>query len=210
MPTWLLIASLPLLILSLTAHEVAHGLVADRLGDPTARLAGRLTPNPGRHLDAFGSLMLVATLLASGGSFMFGWAKPVPVDPRHFRSEQRGMMLVGVAGPATNLTLAIVAGLGVRFLAPVWFDGALILLEMFLLNMILAIINLLPVPPLDGSRVLGGVLPVGAYRWWRDLDRYGNFGFVIVLVVLYTHPGLFWGPVGAVSRVLFGVDVASG
>jgi Zn-dependent protease len=208
MPTWLLLASLPLLLASLTAHELAHGLVADALGDPTARVAGRLTANPLKHMDVFGSLLLVATLLGSGGSFMFGWAKPIPVDPRHFKSEQKGMMVVGAAGPLTNLALAVIAGLGVRLAIGHWYDVALVLFELFLLNTILTVINLIPIPPLDGARVLGGVLPAGAYGHWRALDRYGNLGFLAVLVLVWTRPDLFWKPVGWLSQVLFGVNVA--
>ena len=164
--TVVLIAA-PVLLASLTLHEVAHGFVANALGDPTARDAGRLTLNPLKHLDPLGTIVLLATL--STGEFLFGWAKPVPVDPRHFRSERTGMMLVGAAGPLTNLALAIVAGLAIRLVAA---DSVAytVLVYVFILNMILALFNILPIPPLDGSKVLGGFLPA---RCLRDVERVG-------------------------------------
>lgn len=186
--TVILIAA-PVLLASLTLHEVAHGFTADALGDRTARDAGRLTLNPLKHLDPLGTLVLVATL--TSGKFLFGWAKPVPVDPRYFNSERRGMMLVGAAGPLTNLALAIVSGVAVRLCAPFSETAALVFFYVFYLNMILALFNILPIPPLDGSRVLGGFLPPGAYEVWRGLDRFGNLAIIGLVAILYTQPALF-------------------
>jgi Zn-dependent protease len=203
-----IVIAAPVLLASLTLHEVAHGFAADALGDPTARSEGRLTLNPLKHLDPLGTLVLVVTL--SSGKFLFGWAKPVPVDPRHFRSERRGMMLVGAAGPIMNLALAIASGLAVRFCAPWSQTAALVFFYVFYLNMILALFNILPIPPLDGSRVLGGFLPPSAYEMWRGLDRFGNLAIIGLLAILYTQPGLFRGyvepPLQFAARVLMGVD----
>ncbi|MEZ5125808.1 MAG: site-2 protease family protein [Thermoleophilia bacterium] len=194
---------LPLLIVSLAAHELAHGYIADRLGDSTPRDEGRLTLNPIAHMDLWGTIVLVVTFLGSGGSFFFGWAKPIPVVSQHFRSPQRGMMLVGAAGPAANICLALMcAGLvWLTFSWSVFIAQALALA--FLLNVVLATLNLLPIPPLDGSRVLGGLLPPSLYASWSALDRYGNLAFIIILLVLVTAPGVFDATIGAVMRWSF-------
>jgi Zn-dependent protease len=184
--------------MSLVLHELAHGWVAYRLGDPTAKAHGRLTLNPIRHLDLWGTGFLVLTFVASGGTFFFGWAKPVPVDPRFFKDGQRGMMWVGLAGPVTNWVLALAAA-GLIWLTYTW---SAFLLEMFwmlfVLNVILGTLNLIPIPPLDGSRVVGGFLPPATYRWWADLDRYGNYVIIILFFLLIWSPGLWDATFGAV------------
>ena len=163
----------PVFIVSLTLHELAHGLAAYRLGDRTAKDQGRLTLNPIPHLDPLGSLILVLTYF--GGSFLFGWAKPVPVDPRNLRtSPQVGMALVGAAGPASNFVIALIAG-------AVWAhneltgDTAKIVAYTITVNVILGVFNLFPIPPLDGSRVIGGFMPRDVYARWAALDQYGMF-----------------------------------
>ena len=177
---------IPVLLVSLVLHELAHGLVADALGDPTPRAMGRLTLNPIPHLDLFGTLMLIITSLS--GSVLFGWAKPVPVDPRHFRSPQRGMMLVGAAGPLTNFAIAVVAAQLVR--AAAGSHGLLFELgwDLYVLNLFLGFLNLIPIPPLDGSRVLGGILPARLYPAWVSLDRFGNILFLLIFLVLIANP----------------------
>ncbi len=188
----------PLLLTSLVLHELAHGWVAYRLGDPTAKAHGRLTLNPIRHLDLWGTGFLLLTFVASGGTFFFGWAKPVPVDPRFFKDGQRGMMWVGLAGPLTNWALALVAA-GLIWMTYAW---SAFLLEMFwmlfVLNVILGTLNLIPIPPLDGSRVVGGFLPPATYRRWAGLDRYGNYVIVVLFLLLYWSPGLWDATFGAV------------
>jgi len=181
-----LLLILPVLLVSLVLHELAHGLVADALGDPTPRAMGRLTLNPLPHLDLFGTLMLVITSLS--GSVLFGWAKPVPVDPRHFRSPQRGMMLVGAAGPLTNFAIAVCAAQVVRLAGGT--QGLLFELgwDLYVLNLFLGFLNLIPIPPLDGSRVLGGILPARLYPAWVSLDRFANVLFLVVFIVLVTNP----------------------
>ena len=163
----------PVFIVSLTLHELAHALVAYRLGDRTAKEMGRLTLNPIAHMDPLGSLILVVTYF--GGSFLFGWAKPVPVDPRNLRtSPQVGMALVGAAGPASNFVIALIAG-------AVWAhnqltgDAAKIVAYTITVNVILGVFNLFPIPPLDGSRVIGGFMPRDVYARWAALDQYGMF-----------------------------------
>lgn len=193
------IYTLPFLLLSLVLHEMAHGWVARLLGDPTAAQLGRLSPNPVRHLDLFGSAMLFLTFFGSGGTFFFGWAKPVPIAPWHFKHPQRGMMLVGAAGPLMNLAIAGVAAALAWLLypsAPVWVLKAVNLT--FLLNVLLATFNLIPIPPLDGSRILGGLLPADAYNAWAKLDRYGMYTMLLVLVVINRAPGVYDSTIGAV------------
>jgi Zn-dependent protease len=188
----------PLLLVSLVLHELAHGWVAWKLGDPTAKLHGRLTLNPIKHLDTWGTVMLAITFLGSGGRFFFGWAKPVPVDPRYFKDPQRGMMLVGAAGPLTNYLLALVAAglIWLTYTWSLWLAQTLYIL--FALNVILGTINLIPIPPLDGSRVLGGFLPREAYARWVTYDRYGNFVFMGLFVVMIAFPRVFDSTIGVV------------
>ena len=196
-----LLIALPVLLLSLTIHEFAHGLVADTLGDHTARALGRLTVNPLRHLDPLGTLVLVAT--AFSGRFVFGWAKPVPVDPSHFRSPQRGMMYVGAAGPLANLAMAIVAGVTIRVLETTSAPARIldVFVTVFVLNIVLAVFNALPIPPLDGSRVLGGFLSPGVYRQWIGLDRYASYVFLGFVVLLALRPAALWVFITPVVRL---------
>lgn len=155
--------ALPAILFALTLHEVAHGWVADKLGDPTARQMGRLTLNPLAHLDPMGTLAFALSMMAGVG---FGWAKPVPVDTRNLRNPRRGMMWVALAGPVTNFVLAIAslllfiavrqAGLASGFIGQ---PAARMLLAAFQVNTALAAFNLIPVLPFDGGRILMGVLP---------------------------------------------------
>ena len=188
---WLLLATLiPVLVFSMSLHELAHGLTAYRLGDPTAKMRGRLTLNPLKHLDPLGTAMFFITAIIPGG-FIFGWAKPIPVSPYYFKSRQRGMMLVGLAGPLTNFVLAVVFAVALNLLEPVLNQpGAVrewlftLLLLALQVNVVLGIFNLIPVPPLDGSRIVGGFLPRRAYDVWVSIDRYGIFIIVILLVLI--------------------------
>ena len=177
---------LPIFIGSLTLHELAHGYVAYRLGDPTAKLLGRLSLNPIVHLDPLGSLMFVASYWAGG--FLFGWAKPVPVDPRNLRGgPQRGMALVGIAGPITNFLLAVVFG---ALLAHTTYTGTaqqVIVYGMYV-NIVLGVFNLLPIPPLDGSRIVAGFMDRQTYAAWSSLDQYG---MIFLLVLFFVFQGQF-------------------
>lgn len=178
----------PPLLFALTLHELAHGLVANHLGDPTARLAGRLTLNPLKHLDPLGTIAFFF--------IKFGWAKPVPVNPRYFRNPKQDMLWVALAGPATNLGLAVVSAILVKAL---WLLGAFLpasplveavfrplnamLIASVWINLVLAILNVLPIPPLDGGKILAGLLPDHLAGPFRQLERYG---FIIVLILALT------------------------
>lgn len=176
------------LLVCVIPHEVAHGFVAWKLGDPTARAAGRLTLNPLKHLDPVGSIILPLGLLLlrrfAGFPIVFGWAKPVPVNPYYFRDTWKGMLWVSIAGPATNFAMALLAaGLG-RALVALGVTNAYVLAFValvVLLSLVLGLFNLLPVPPLDGSKVLAYFLPV---RWRIQLLRLEQFGIFIVLALL--------------------------
>ena len=172
---------LPALLLALTVHETAHGYVANKLGDPTAKDMGRLTLNPLKHLDPIGALMMLF--------FGFGWARPVPINPRNFRHPKTGMALSALAGPVSNILLAFLGVLvyEVLYLTPIVYSdsGVVYALFMFLtifiyLNVSLAIFNLIPVPPLDGSRILLTFLPPKAYFGLMKYERY----IVLVLIIL--------------------------
>lgn len=181
-----------LLIPSVILHEVAHGFVAFRLGDTTARDAGRLTLNPIRHVDPVGSL-LVPGMLAVAGQNVFGWAKPVPVNPSGFTRPVEGMALTALAGPATNLLLSFAVGLVGPFhqLGNTIYlenDGlaARMLLGFVVVNAALAVFNMLPIPPLDGSRLLPLVLPPAGRRWFA---RVAPYGFIILIALVFIFEG---------------------
>jgi Zn-dependent protease len=181
-----LVILIPILLVSMMFHELAHGFVAYKLGDPTAKSRGRLSFNPIRHLDPLGTAMFAFTYLASG--FVFGWAKPVPVSPYYFKNRQRGMAIVGIAGPLTNFALAVIFILILNWTHP-RSDGMVweILFLAFQVNLVLGLFNLIPIPPLDGSRVVGGFLPRRAYEKWVTLDRYGMIG-VLAFIILFQRP----------------------
>ena len=167
---------LVLVFFSVVCHEIAHGYTAYLLGDPTASQAGRLSFNPIVHIDLFGTIILPAILVLSGSRFLFAWAKPVPVNPAYFKDRRKGMMLVAIAGPLTNLLIAILLS-GILLL----FGGAMpgIVSTTFawvaLINTMLMIFNLIPIPPLDGSRIVAGFLKGKALWNYMRLERFGMF-----------------------------------
>ena len=178
-------AALVILILipTIIVHEVSHGFVADKLGDPTARNAGRLTLNPIPHIDPFGSVLLPAMLALANGP-LFGWAKPVPVNPARFTNPTAHMAITAVAGPASNVLLAALLG---RLVLPS-LSGIPeeIVFWVIVLNLFLAVFNMLPIPPLDGSRLLPLILPERGRELYRQFEQ---FGFIILFVLLFFLEG---------------------
>jgi Zn-dependent protease len=171
----------PLLIGSMVLHELAHAVVATKLGDPTPGEQGRLTLNPIAHLDPLGSAMFGITFWLS--SFIFGWAKPVLVQPGYFRRPKEGMALVAVAGPVTNFLVALVT-VAVANHVDVSFGTLEVLDLLFQVNVVLGIFNLFPIPPLDGSRIAGAFMSDATYRRWSELDQYGMV-FIFALIFLF-------------------------
>jgi len=179
--------ALPVL-LSIILHEVAHGWVADRLGDSTARMMGRLTLNPLKHIDPFGTIIIPLLLVVVGSPFLFGYAKPVPVNFNQLRRPKQDMVLVALAGPVTNLILALLSVLLLYVAVQLppeasWIAKPLALMcqASVIINMVLCIFNLLPLPPLDGGRVAVGLLP-GKAAWM--LSRLEPYGFIIIILLL--------------------------
>lgn len=168
------IFSIAILIISVVVHEVAHGLAALWQGDPTAKYAGRLTLNPLKHIDIVGSIVVPLICALFPGGVMFGWAKPVPINPYNFRNPRAGEAIVSFAGPLSNIVIALVFGLILRFYAvmlPVPTISILVLIV--ITNVVLAIFNLMPVPPLDGSKILFSLLPESMASFKATMDRYG-------------------------------------
>jgi Zn-dependent protease len=184
----LTILAIVILIFSVIVHETAHGYMADRLGDPTARLAGRLTLNPLRHIDPVGSI--IVPLVTSLAGFTFGWAKPVPYNPYNLRNRRTGEVLIALAGPASNLLLALIFGTILRFTG----YGELVLSYIVLINITLAIFNLIPLPPLDGSKLLFYFLPNQYGRARMALESYAPIFVVVVVFFLWqiVSPAVPW------------------
>src|SRR5215813_11342135 len=194
-----LVVQIPALLLAVTVHELAHGLVADRLGDPTARLSGRLTLNPLPHLDLLGALAFV---LAG-----FGWAKPVPVNAQNLRHPRRDMALVAAAGPISNFIVALLGLIAFRLVtrldaAPFLAEPAAgVLLYVYLFNLGLGIFNLIPLRPLDGGHFLPYFLPGGSPTFLRQLEQYGPF--ILILLVITGATRYIIGPIFTLMSALY-------
>lgn len=170
------------LILSAAIHEYMHAWAAWRLGDPTAKNAGRLTLNPLAHLEWFGSFFLPLIMLTiPGNGFIFGWAKPVPYNPNFLNDQKYGEVKVALAGPVANLILALLFGLFLRFLPFVNMSFVLLLYQIIYINLMLMIFNLLPIPPLDGSKVLAAFLPIRARERLLNIEN-GSFSFIFIVI----------------------------
>ena len=198
---YILIGAVPVL-LAITLHEAAHGWVADKLGDPTARKLGRITINPLKHVDPQGTIviplvMIVLSKMLLGTMFVFGWAKPVPVDARQFKQPLLDMALVALAGPGSNFVMASLWALFISLSTSVVGDRALVEHLIFMgeigifINVLLMVLNLLPLPPLDGGRIVAGVLPKQAAMMYLRIEPYG---FFILLALLFS---------GVLGKILF-------
>lgn len=206
-------------LLAVTLHEAAHGWVAWKLGDDTAHRLGRVTFNPLAHVDPMGTIIIPALLIFSGSSILFGWAKPVPVQFGRLGSPRRDMILVAAAGPATNLAIAILSAVLIHLsvllpeTAAEW--ATLNLINSLKINVLLALFNMLPLPPLDGGRVVTGLLPASLARRFAEIERYGLFilvGLIFILPWLGNAVGLRVNPfawlIGGPSQ--FVIDIIVG
>lgn len=188
-------------IYSVIAHEVAHGTMAEYLGDPTARLAGRLTLNPLPHIDLLGSILIPAILFFSGVPILFGWAKPVPYNPYNLSNQHYGNALVAGAGVGTNLIIAIIFGLMIRFISL-----PMVLIDIFIIivriNLVLGIFNLVPIPPLDGSKILFDFVPNNELR--NFLEQYG---FVILIFFIFYGIGYLQPIISGLFQAITGISL---
>lgn len=183
-----LISLLPAIVL----HELSHGIVADRMGDHTPRLAGRLTLNPVRHIDPFGTillpgLLLLPTLFGRGSGVVFGYAKPMPINPANLKDPDRQTMWIALAGPLTNLALAVLGALAFRLTGVEGGRLSFFFVVFVSVNVLLAVFNVLPIPPLDGSKVVARFLPPRAREIYRSMDQYG---VLFLLLIFFLFPGV--------------------
>jgi len=196
-----------IIMFSAIIHEVMHGVAADKLGDPTARYAGRLTLNPIPHLDMFGSIILPIVLALSHSPFFFGWAKPVPYNPYNLRPGRFSEAIVAGAGPASNLVIAVIGGVIIR--SGLLSTGNDIVFLIVVVNVMLCFFNLIPVPPLDGSKVLAALLPRSlshGYEQWRGRMEMNPFmGMGVVLLIVFLLGGAFSSFIYSIAQAIAGV-----
>ena len=184
------VVRIPVLLFSITIHEYAHGRAALWLGDPTAKNMGRLSLNPLPHIDPLGAICLFL--------FNFGWAKPVPVNPRYFKNIRKDIIMMSLAGPLANIMAAFFAGMLIRYFLLPWDVYRMVLIYMLFMNIGLGLFNLLPLPPLDGSHVMENALSPAAAQKYREIGRYGLFLFIgIMFLDNFLHTGIL-------SRILIG------
>ncbi len=194
-----------IVIPSAIIHEYAHGWMADRLGDPTARYAGRLTLNPKAHIDLWGTIMMPVLLaLISNGTFMFAYAKPVPYNPYNLKDQKWGPALVGVAGPLSNLLLALCFGAILRLVPGVSESLGSLFYIIAYTNIVLMVFNLLPIPPLDGSKILYAILPDSANGLKMTLERYG---YIILFMFIFFLFDLLYPVVNLLVNLITGINV---
>ncbi len=199
-----IIFSVAILILSVVIHEVAHGYAALVLGDVTAKYAGRLTMNPLKHIDPFGSVIFPFLMAMIAPNFVFGWAKPVPYNPYNLRNKRWGELLVAIAGPISNILLAILMGVVVRFGPMLGLPDAFYSLANLtvIINIYLAVFNMMPIPPLDGSKVLFALFPESADKLRNALERYGIF---FLLIFIFFLSSILSPVVEIIARLILGI-----
>jgi Zn-dependent protease len=203
-----LIIQIIILLMSIVVHEVSHGTVANYLGDPTAKYAGRLTLNPIKHLDLWGSIILPLFLLIVQSPFLFGWAKPVPYNPHNLRNKKWGSAMVAGAGPGSNLIIALIFGFALRFASLGQNIYAQNLIQVFIyiifINLLLAVFNLIPIPPLDGSKILFSALPNKYQHIAFEMERYGLIILIFFIFFLFRFilPVVVW-----LTQIISGISL---
>jgi Zn-dependent protease len=191
----ILIIGIVCFALTIIIHEVAHGFAADRLGDPTARLEGRLTLNPIPHIDLYGTILIPLLLILFRSPFVFGWAKPVPFDPYNLKDPKKDSALISLAGPMANMIIAVVLAIIFRFVPDQTVSG--LIREVVVFNVALAVFNLIPIHPLDGGKILVGILP---NKEGRELDEFMNrYGLFLLAFLIFP----IFGGVSLISQVLY-------
>lgn len=185
----LLVITIAGIVMAIILHEVAHGYVADKLGDPTARIKGRLTLNPISHIDPVGTIIVPLIFFLSPLHFIFGWAKPVPIDPYNLRNPKKDLLLISLAGPATNLAFAVILSMFFRILVAIYPSDVYYVLfsNLFIsiigTNILLAVFNIIPIHPLDGGKILAGILPD---KESREFDVFMNrFGMILLFFLVF-------------------------
>lgn len=185
-------------LIAITVHEASHAFMADKLGDPTARIARRLTLNPLAHLDLYGTFLIPLFLIVVGSPFVFGWAKPVPVDPYNLKNPKKDSALISLAGPLSNMILATFAAILLRFLPSSEF---LIMLVQY--NVVLAVFNLIPIHPLDGGKILVGILPNNkSSELDLFLNRYGNILLILIIFPIFGGSSIAFKIISPIINVL--------
>ncbi len=193
----IIVCALPVLV-DITVHEVPHGYVAEKLGDKTALILGRLSFNPLKHIDLIGTVLVPLVLLIFGG-FIFGWAKPVPINPRNLKNPRRDMAIVSIAGPLSNFLMAIIWAIIMKLGVILMAHGAKAGLPIILMgnagifiNLVLMLLNLIPIPPLDGSRIVAAIIPM---KWLYYYDKIEPYGFIILILLIFSGMlGFIIGP----------------
>ena len=206
------IITLIILILSIILHEVAHGYAANWLGDPTARLAGRLSPNPLVHIDPIGSVLIPGILYLTGAQFLFGWAKPVPYNPYNLRNQRWGESFVAAAGPLTNLLLAFIFAGIIRLSPTLGLDANFVEMLGYIvfINILLAFFNAIPFPPLDGSKIIVPFLPFGLAQKYRALTHYmEGLGFIGLFLCVFIFMQILWSPFSSVVKGMYRIMLGS-
>src|SRR4030065_787986 len=212
----------PGLVMGVILHEYGHGYIAYRNGDPTAKNMGRLTLNPVAHIDLFGSIILPALLILFNSGIIFGYAKPVPIDPSYFRNYRRGLRYTSLAGPVANLIFAFAVGLVYGLFFYIFYKSTNLALNTATLgyrsfelvrsifqnaiyiNVFLAIFNFIPIPPLDGSKIVASFLPDEAMHKYLS---FGRFGFILIFVLIYLGGSFFWAVISPVFNFIYNICI---